>query len=65
MVNRYKPSVKRTFDLYDDEYYYTPKMEESKTGEYVKHETYNSLLKEHNKLKKKLEYYENQTQKGT
>lgn len=59
MVQRFEPAVKRTFDFYDDEYYYTPQMNESKNGEYVKHEIYDSLLKEHNKLKRKLERCQN------
>lgn len=54
MVKKFKPAVKRSFDLWDDEYSYTPEMEESKHGEFVKLQTYNELLKENNKLKKKV-----------
>lgn len=57
MIKKYEPHVKRNFDFYDEEYTYTSEMKESKNGEYVKYESYNSLLKEHNKLKKKLERY--------
>jgi hypothetical protein len=59
MVKKYNPVVKRSFDLWDDEYSYDAEMQESKKGEFVKLQTYNDLLKEHNKLKKKLGRCEN------
>jgi len=58
MVKKYEPTVKRSFDLWDDEYSYSSEMKESRSGGFVTLEAYNSLLKEHNKLKRKFERYE-------
>lgn len=55
MIKKYNPTVKRSFNFWDNEYSYSPEMKESRSGKFIKIEIYNNLLKDHNKLQKEFE----------